>query len=76
MQTLDEYDKLIVIEDGCVRFPEHGDYEIELKRIPTPEALLAWVVHMTEKTWFDGIMANQFILRVAHHQKMKIPWTV
>jgi hypothetical protein len=63
----------VVIRGSSVVFPNFGDYEIELSRIDTPEKLLAWLIHMSEKTWFTSDIARWFILKVSRHQKMKIP---
>jgi hypothetical protein len=37
------------------------DYDIPLKDLATVEGLEKWLMHMTEKTWFDNYMATQMI---------------
>lgn len=36
-------------------------YDIELDRCDTPEKILAWVDHLTEKTWMTNDMFSEFI---------------
>lgn len=76
MSTPTEYENEVIIKDGAVVFPNHGNYEIGLERVSTPELLLAWLVHMCGKTWFKQEIAFWFILKVSRHHKMKIPQSV
>jgi hypothetical protein len=47
-----------------IRYP----YEIELSRIPSYKSLLRWVLHLSEKVWFEGDYVNEFIKRVCKHK--------
>lgn len=39
----------------------NGDYEIELLRIRTERDLLAWVLHLTEKSWMTAGAIHAFV---------------
>jgi hypothetical protein len=39
-------------------------YEIDLDRVKHPMSLVRWVAHLSEKTWMDTGLINEFILRV------------
>lgn len=54
----------VTLTDG-----EYVDYDIALSRITTPEELLTWVHHLTEKNWMDAQSLRHFIASVVDHQK-------
>ena len=39
-------------------------YEIEKSRIDTPEKIIRWTVHLSEKTWMTKELLHFFILTV------------
>lgn len=47
-----------------IKVPYGHDYDIELSRIPDPEALLHWVEHLTGKDWMPSELVREFIRRV------------
>jgi len=47
-------------------------YEIDLDRINSERDLLAWALHLTEKTWMNTLRLNYFIRKVGEHKKLKI----
>ena len=53
--------KDVYLDDGAVVFSEGGDYYIELSRCDTPEKLIAWLYHLTEKTWVTSEMIHEFL---------------
>ena len=45
-----------------------GDsYDFKTNRIDTPEKLVAWIHHLTEKCWFDRVTCRQLIDAVCYH---------
>jgi hypothetical protein len=47
-------------------------YEIDLDRIKTERDLLAWALHLTEKSWMTCSGLNHFITTVGEYKKFKI----
>ncbi len=43
----------------------YDSYDFKLGRIDTPQKLLGWVHHLTEKVWFDRLVARELIEKVA-----------
>jgi len=73
MREISEYDKLLNAEyDKIFVYSERNksitlkpwSYVIELNRIPTPEALLDWVWHLSEKNWMTTAYIRELIERV------------
>jgi hypothetical protein len=60
-----EYDKIFVYSERnkSITF-KPWSYVIELSRIPTPEALLDWVWHLSEKNWMTTVYIRELIERV------------
>lgn len=50
-------------------------YDIEWRRIDSPEKLLQWILHLSEKTWFTTSMCSDLIHAVAEHFGWD-PWRV
>jgi len=76
MSNIERSHEEVVIEGEVVIFPNAGRYEIGLSRLDSPEKLLSWIVHLSEKTWFSPDICRWFILKVSRHHKMKVPASV
>ncbi len=43
---------------------KYGDYNVPIDDIcKSPEALIDWIAHLSEKTWFDGKKFTDFFAR-------------
>lgn len=43
---------------------KHGDYNVPVEDIcKSPEALIDWIAHLNEKTWFDAKKFTDFFFR-------------
>ena len=62
----------ITISNGYISLNWEYPYEIALSRIPDQQALLRWVLHLSEKTWMDGHRINVFIQAVAHQNGWQV----
>jgi hypothetical protein len=66
-------EKLIHVEgeDILFKLPEgstDNNYRVGLDRCSTPEAILAWVRHLTEKKWMTVPVIHRFVeLATEHH---------
>jgi hypothetical protein len=47
------------------------EYFIDWERLETPEHLLQWVTHLTEKSWMDNLRMRFFIEAVCQHKGWK-----
>ena len=63
----------VYIEGDCVVINESYPYQIELSRCNTPEKILAWVIHLSEKTWMNTDLMAAFIYWAAEGNKITIP---
>ena len=61
-------DKTFVFSGGVLTITIRYPYEIELSRIRSYKSLLRWVVHLSEKVWFEGDYVSEFIKRVCKHK--------
>lgn len=43
------------------------EYSVKLDRCDTPEKILSWVYHLSEKTWVDTDLLGSFIRTAAEH---------
>lgn len=53
--------KQVFLADGHIVINVSYEYNIELSRCNTPEKLLHWVWHLTEKTWMTNDVMRRFI---------------
>lgn len=60
-------DQYIQIKDGAA-----APYIIELFRCNTEEKILAWVLHLTEKTWVTCDIINEFIQLASERNNVTI----
>ena len=76
MTSIIEPVRYVVIENGLVVFPNHGNYQIGLDQVDTPEKLLGWINHLSLKNWFKGEIIERFVTIVSRHHKMGVPQNV
>lgn len=55
-----------------VNIDKKHDYEIDLNRIKTERDLLAWVAHLTEKSWVTTTILGKFIKLVAEKKGLNV----
>ena len=48
-------------EDGWITIHGPYPYEIEASRAETPEQIISWVLHLTEKDWVTAEHVHDFI---------------
>lgn len=53
--------KQVAVVDGHIVINVEYEYNIALSRCNTPEKLLHWVWHLTEKTWMTTEVMRRFI---------------
>ncbi len=54
-------------DDYGPTFPMGYGYWIEWSRVDTPEKVLGWVCHLSEKRWVDARTVRHFIRVVCEH---------
>jgi hypothetical protein len=59
--------------DGKV-FTLRGFYHIDKERCDTSGKLLGWILHLSEKNWFDREWLLQFVHIVTEQMKINIDW--
>jgi hypothetical protein len=47
--------------------PDDADYDIDLDSCSTYSQIVSWVMHLSEKTWFDREMLRTFISAACTH---------
>lgn len=63
-----ELNKMVYIEEGHIVINVHYEYNVPLDRCDTHEKILAWALHLTEKTWMTMDVLERFIrLAMAQH---------
>lgn len=75
--TRELLDKQVQVKDGHIVLNstpenEQADYNIELCRCDSPEKLLGWIRHLTEKTWLTMDMLDRFISVASVENKIEI----
>ena len=65
-------DKAFVFSGRVLTINIKYPYEIELSRIPSYKSLLRWVLHLSEKVWFEGEYVSEFVKRVCKHKGWKL----
>ena len=61
MESEDELSKKVYIDDGSICINVEYEYPIDLVRCDTPEKLLSWVFHLSEKTWMTNDVMRRFV---------------
>ncbi|MET3817291.1 hypothetical protein [Pantoea sp. UYEF8] len=61
--------KHIIIKDPE---PQGWDYDVAISDCNTPEKILSWVMHLSEKTWVTKDIIRQFIRVSAQASGLKI----
>ena len=60
-----EDDGKISVMDGYLTLNYSYEYDIELSRIVTPQDIIGWVLHLSEKNWMTKERLRNFILKCA-----------
>lgn len=71
MENLHRIITKVVVEDGCIGFPERG-YMIDLERVKTPAEILHWVNHLIRKNWMNIHLIKIFIEKACQCNGMDI----
>jgi hypothetical protein len=64
--------KQVSVADGHIVINVSYEYNIELSRCNTPEKLLHWVWHLTEKTWMTNDVMRRFIEVACRENSIKM----
>jgi hypothetical protein len=70
-------EKLIHVDGEYIvmKLPEGStddDYSVHLDRCSTPEAILAWVRSLSEKTWITVPVIHEFVRLATEHHGIKV----
>lgn len=63
----------VVVVDGLLTINEFYPYQIDMSRLRNKDDLLAWVMHLTEKTWMTHELMREFIYVAAGAAEIKLP---
>lgn len=63
----------IYVEDGHIVINISYEYNIPLSGCDTPERILHWVWHLTEKTWMTQEVSRRFIELACHENGLPRP---
>lgn len=70
---IEELNEIVKVIDDHIVINVHDAYNIHIERCNTHEKILAWVFHLTEKSWMTKEILRHFI-RVAHDESgLEIP---
>ena len=62
----------VFIADGHIVINVEYEYNIDLQRCNTPEKLLHWIWHLTEKTWMTNDVMRRFIQIACKENKIEM----
>ena len=68
-----ELAKQIFVSNGYITINVKYEYNIELSRCNTHAKILAWVVHLAEKTWMTVELNERFILLAMAEANLELP---
>ncbi|MBE8597879.1 hypothetical protein [Xenorhabdus sp. BG5] len=73
-KIMEELNSILRITDKHFIFHFNGmdQYEIPVSDCNTPEKLLSWVFHLTEKRWMSVDLLRHFIRAASHKSKISI----
>ena len=63
----------VSVQDGVLTINVSYPYHIEMKRIASRDDILAWVAHLTEKTWMTQDVICEFIFKAASAADIELP---
>jgi hypothetical protein len=73
MKSDDEtLDKQVYVEEGHIVINVEYEYNIELGRCDTYEKILAWVMHLSVKTWMTQKITRRFVNVALREAKLAI----
>lgn len=62
----------VVAGADCITLHDH--YDIAWDRIDTPEKILVWVLHLSEKTWVTSDVLQRFVGAATARLHIELPW--
>ncbi|WP_312740482.1 hypothetical protein [Cedecea neteri] len=65
---IDETHIVIALPEGRIE----DSYEIALSAIKTPEELVAWIFHLSSKSWIDLDVLRKFIRVASEHLNIEL----
>lgn len=68
-----ELEEAVSVNDGVITINVHGEYNIELNRCDTPEKIIAWVLHLGDKTWMSREILQRFVVVALRANELDIP---
>ena len=65
--------KQVYVSEGFLTIDVEYEYNIEIARCNTPEKILAWVLHLSEKTWMTVEIMERFVQTALREAGLAIP---
>ncbi|MEM1145199.1 MAG: hypothetical protein AAGI88_21685 [Pseudomonadota bacterium] len=72
MNQMQRLEKQVYIADDHIVINVSYEYNIALSRCDTPEKLLHWVWHLTEKSWMTNEVMRRFIDVACRENKIEM----
>ena len=73
LQHEEQLRKQVYVDGELLTINVKYEYQIELARCDTLEKILAWVVHLSEKTWISPDVLERFVHVACRHHGLKLP---
>jgi len=67
-----ELEKIVYIEGNNIIINAAYKYQVSITTCDTPEKLIAWTFHLTEKTWMNTKIIRHFIGLAARHSSISL----
>ena len=64
--------KQVQVVEGSIVINVEYEYVIELDRCDTHPKILAWVVHLCEKTWMTPDVLQRFVYLASNHHGLEL----
>ena len=72
-EYLEKMKKRMHVEEGCIVITITNEYNIPLTRCKTLDEILAWVFHLSEKTWIEREDLRYFIRLACNENNIDVP---
>lgn len=72
----DPLDEVIYVDGDQIILNLAVEYYIDLQRCNTPEKILGWLVHLSEKTWIEKKHLVKFCKLAAKENKIEINYSM
>ena len=73
MQHAEQLQKQVFVQDRVITFNVNCEYNVPLNRCKSTAEILAWVVHLSEKTWITTEHLERFILLACRENGFELP---